>query len=132
MHGRVDISWSLQRKWWLTSWSCRNWRWAFGKTHELWDQKTTVDGSQWWTMMIMWNCRKTWMNCWGFRWHNCMTIELISWCTVISALIWMETMLKNSLRVWITNVYNTHYIHIFPFTCILSLFQNLSLECSCN
>lgn len=38
----VDISQSLQQRWWLTSRSCCNWRWDLGKTSELWDKKTSL------------------------------------------------------------------------------------------
>jgi len=69
------------------------------------------------------NCGQAWMSGWSLRWQNSMTLELISLCTVmISASIWMATMLKNSLRLWLSNVYNKK--------CFLSLgffkFQNVS------
>ena len=47
------------------------------------------------------------VNEWSLRRQNSMTMEIISLCTVmISASIWTATMLKNSLRLWLSIVYN--------------------------
>jgi len=69
------------------------------------------------------NCRQAWMSGWNLRRQNSMTMELISLCTImISASIWTAAMLKNSLRLWLSNIYNKK--------CFLSLgfflFQNVS------
>ena len=68
------------------------------------------------------NWRQAWMSGWSLRRQHSMPMELISLCTVISASIWTATMLKNSLRPWLSNVYNKK--------CFLSLgfflFQNVS------
>ena len=69
------------------------------------------------------NCRQAWMSGWSLRRQTSMTVELISLCTVmISASIWTATMLKNSLRLWLSNLNNKKCFFSLGFF----LFQNVS------
>ena len=71
--------------------------------------QTWRPGSQRSTSTTTRNCRQAWMSGWSLRQQNSMTMELISLCTaMVSASIWTATtcMLKNSLRLWLSNVYN--------------------------
>ena len=68
-------------------------------------------------------CRQAWMSGWSLRRQNSMTMELISLCTVmISASIWTATMLKNNLRLWLSNLNNKKCF----FSLGYFLFQNVS------